>query len=54
METPRKPVEKPAEVKYRDRPTNDGKQGDGAEEPNEGYPNEPLDPDAQRDENLPR
>jgi hypothetical protein len=37
-----------ARLKYRDRPSNDGRHGEGEKEPNQGYPNEALDPDAQR------
>ncbi len=54
MESPRKPSDKPAKVKYVDRPTDDGQHGDGAEEPNEGYPTEGLDPDSQRGEDIAR
>jgi hypothetical protein len=28
-------------VKYRDRPADEGKHGDAAEEPNEGFPHDP-------------
>jgi hypothetical protein len=28
-------------VKYRDRPADEGKHGDGAEGPNEGFPHDP-------------
>jgi hypothetical protein len=40
-ETPqrRKPLDlKDGPTKYVDRPANEGKHGDGAEEPNEGFP----------------
>lgn len=54
MNTPNHTPGTPAE-KYRDRPTDDGKAGDGAEEPNEGYPSEGLDPDSQhKDDTLSR
>jgi hypothetical protein len=32
------PAVKGTQTLYRDRPTDDGKQGDGAQEPNEGFP----------------
>lgn len=44
----RRDATKGAPAKYRDRPTNDGQHGDAGEKPNEGYPDEALDPDAQR------
>jgi hypothetical protein len=50
MTSPNEPADPKSKVKYRDRPTSDGKAGDGGQQPNEGYPAEALDPDAQRDD----
>jgi hypothetical protein len=37
---------KPPREKYRDRPADEGKHGDGAQRPNEGYPSEGLQDDS--------
>jgi hypothetical protein len=39
----RVPAEMPASKKYRDRPADEGKHGDAAEEPNSGVPSAPKD-----------
>jgi hypothetical protein len=36
--TPEKPVPDLRHIKYRDRPQDEGKHGDGGEEPNAGFP----------------